>query len=794
MSALVHAPRGGLAGLLGVARFVALAALVVPALVLSGEARAAEVPGFEREVMLMAREQPIDQFLEELFGNVDVPVRVDPSVVGTVNGDFDKSAGEVFDDIRGAFQITLYFDGAVAYVYPSNATTRSVLYLSDGLGEQVMTSAERMGLTDGRNRLEMTDVGLVLTGVERFVEQVEELAEAVRRDAGIAPAVAAPAPSDAHSVAPPESSYRVFPLRYAWAEDTAVVVGGQEVVVPGVASLLRELVGPGGMRGMRAAPGSTRRQLERTLPGLRGEGLRSIGREREVRDDELDRAASEADGSGEGAGPYRSGDSGGGGGGIVRIVANALQNAVVIRDRPERMADYEELIAALDIEPSMIEIEATIIDLDTSRMRELGVNLRAEYADGDTQIGGEVDDGSALDAPVPSALGAATGGVVSLILGDETRFLSRIQALETQGAARVVSKPHVITLTNVEAVLETISTFFVRIAGREEVDLFDVSVGTTLRVTPHVFQANGRSRIKLLVSIDDGSTLDRAVDGIPIIKRSSINTQALIDGGQSLLIGGLVRELDGNTVSKVPLLGDIPGVGALFRSTERSSSRVERLFLISPRLSIGRAEGPRYSAPVLRGDESEIIATAPARARAASLGLARRDERYPLAESLPPGGAEVELIPSDYDAEAEAAAREEARAVSDRGVSSERSLRERLLGLPPDSRERPPAAEFEPERRAPPEEPRRWRVRENGDRVPEVVASEEGWIEIPGTAPDERSEPALPDGAASVAALVGDGDGSSPAREASDETAAPDAALDAEEAAWRADGWQEITR
>ena len=221
-----------------------------------------------------------------------------------------------------------------------------------------------------------------------------------------------------------------------------------------------------------------------------------------------------------------------------------------------------------------------------------------------------------------------------------------------------MSKPHVITLANVEAVLDNTETFFVRVEGEEEVDLFNVSVGTTLRVTPHVFEDAGRTHIKLLVNIEDGSTSDQRVDDIPIIDRSSINTQALISEGQSLLIGGLVRETTQNSVSKVPLLGDIPVLGGLFRTNRKSSVQAERLFLLTPRLTstpTSAVEGKRFDGPVLSGTESDILETAPSRLETARSGLDARDERYPPPKRLPQGQGTPRLTTSEPSRQAEKA-------------------------------------------------------------------------------------------------------------------------------------------
>jgi type III secretion protein C len=134
--------------------------------------------------------------------------------------------------------------------------------------------------------------------------------------------------------------------------------------------------------------------------------------------------------------------------------------------------------------------------------------------------------------------------------------------------------------------VEANRSFYVRVAGEFDVDLFNVIAGTTLRVTPHVFHEGGDAlpRIRLLVNIEDGTLTDARVDQIPIVDRSAINTQSLIAEGESLLIGGLVREETSSAVSKVPVLGSIPLLGRLFRRTAKSTARIERLFLITPRL------------------------------------------------------------------------------------------------------------------------------------------------------------------------------------------------------------------
>ena len=576
----------------GVRTHLVLAAALAT-LATASTAHAAEMDvGGATPVVIKAREQPLDKFIRQLSGQMGVPVVVAPGVSGTVNGDFAKPAGEVLRDLEKAFQIGFYYDGAVVHAYPSSELSREILYVDPPVAQRVLDNARSLGLPDADNRIEAADMGLVLTGSTRFVEQVRELAEAARDTGG--------------PDASPET-FRVFKLRYGWADDVSLVVGGQNVRLPGVASLLRNLVDPSGAG--TGPLGVEREPVGASLPGLRGQGLQSAPADPGAA--ELPEAARAA------ASALVRGD---GGASNVQIVADPLNNAVVIRDRADRMPAYERLIETLDVEPLMVEIEATIIDVNTARLRQLGIEWRASGSD----AAGLVDLAGAAD--IATAPAGAGGGIVSLVLGDRSRFIARVRALEEQGAAHIVSKPHVITLANVEALLDNTSTFFVRVEGEEEVDLFNVSVGTALRVTPHVLEGPSGTNIKLLVSIEDGSTSDREVDSIPVIDRSTINTQALVGEGQSLLIGGLIRESNEDSVSKVPLLGDIPGIGALFRNKARSTRQDERLFLITPRVALRTAVGTggRLDAPIVSGTEGDIVRSAPIRLERVRAGLDAR--------------------------------------------------------------------------------------------------------------------------------------------------------------------------
>lgn len=567
-----------------------LTALVSCALVGSTVASwAAPLPSGLPAVSITARDQPIATFLRDLFSQAGRPVITSPGLTGTVSGQFDGPGDKVFRDVSRAFNLTGYYDGAAFYVYPAGELTSKTFDVGPAGTQKVVRGVSGLGIADAQNFVRPTGSGAVVaSGTPRFIDQVGDIA---RTAGGGGLQSYNPAPAEPR-VVPLE--FRVFYLRYARAEDTTVYAGGREVRIPGIATIMQSLV-----LDRRDRPGANSygvRQVRQSAQRVGGTGLAATPADDTqlpvlglppanavLQQQQLQQQPGYGDQDG-GLPPSTSD--------YVRIEANPTMNAIIVRDAPERMAAYDGLIRALDVEPQLVEIEATIIDINTTKARALGVDFRL----GSGGFGALFGNGNATDLQLtPNGFVSrrqnaqdiaptANGFAISTVIGAQREFLSRISALEQKGAARVVSRPQVMTLSNVEAVFDRTQTFYVRVAGRQNVDLFNVTAGTTLRVNPSVFRDQGQTRIRVLVGIEDGSLSDVTVDSIPIVDRASVNTQALILEGESLLLGGLTADSDTNTENKIPLLGDIPIIGNVFKKQNKRRDRTERLFLITPRL------------------------------------------------------------------------------------------------------------------------------------------------------------------------------------------------------------------
>ena len=568
-----------------VLRCFAACALLGSAL-LGGAVSAAPIPFDGRQVDLTAREQPVALFFQDFFGRMDLPVSVSSAVKGSINGTFRGPADQVLGKVLRSFGLMTYFDGSVVHVYTPDEVGTRLFQAPVGGAASVIAMARDMQLTDARNTLRVNqNGGLIASGCKRFIEMVNELATGQQQgQVGVAGPL----------------GFKVYYLRYAWAQDVTTENNGKTTVVPGVASLLRALLTSSQRGGQTPALIQSRGTGEQSLRNqglarqnstLGARGANPMWPSAETVQQAWGNRPGGVQGVSVDAQWLESLNAAAAMTSEARVEADARLNAVIVRDAPARLLYYDELVKALDVEPQALEIEATIIDLSSNKLRELGINWRLSgdrysflFGNGNAANDGLLTNGVGATPP-QGITPTGQGGFLSLVLGGNNNFAARINALQDQKVARVVTSPQVMTLSNVEAVFDTNKSFYVRVAGRNEVDLFKVSAGTTLRVTPHVFQEGQSVHIKLLVQIEDGTISNTSqVDNIPVVQRSSINTQALLMAGESLLIGGLEQESTEEGVSKVPLLGDIPVLGNLFKTTADNHERVERLFLISPRL------------------------------------------------------------------------------------------------------------------------------------------------------------------------------------------------------------------
>lgn len=378
----------------------------------------------------------------------------------------------------------------------------------------------------------------------------------------------------------PAQQIRVFRLKHAQVNDRVISYRDQQITTAGVASILRNLVtGQGGTGGtnMTNFP-----QLAAIAAPIRESVAPSA-----PDDSRGGNGANQSNGSSQQSLARQQNQ-------ILRpvIQADSRLNALIVKDIPTHMAAYEELIKLLDVPTKLIEIEAVIVDVNSSNVADLGIDWGARAG---SVAGGFGRPDAAPDNVTGTIIFGRDVNPTTVIPNAGSYLMARVRALEGKGSARVVSRPSVLTVDNLGALIDLSETLYVQSIGERVASVVPISVGTTLKVTPHIIDTNDGQAVHLVVDIEDGAIQDTSTQTLPRVRRSTIGTQAVMNARESLLIGGFNAESDIRATDKVPGLGDLPALGAFFKKKATKIEKRERLFLITPKIL---SAGVNVEAPV----------------------------------------------------------------------------------------------------------------------------------------------------------------------------------------------------
>jgi general secretion pathway protein D len=292
--------------------------------------------------------------------------------------------------------------------------------------------------------------------------------------------------------------------------------------------------------------------------------------------------------------------------GQAAIYADEDLNALVVRAEPSLMKEIQELVASLDVRRAQVLIESAIVEVTGDNSAALGV----QWATGN------------LDAPVagtnfsnagPSlssiATGIATGDVSSAVgsgltlggyseINGEVDFGMVIQALQSNTSTNLLSTPSIMTLDNQEAEIivgQNVPFRTGSTASSTNANPFTTitreDVGITLKVKPHIHDGEA---IRLEVEATAESVAQTSVDGSAdlITNKRSIKTMILSANKETIVLGGLIRDDVREVVSKVPLLGDIPLIGWLFRSKSTNTVKSNLMVFLRPTI-VSNSTGAR---------------------------------------------------------------------------------------------------------------------------------------------------------------------------------------------------------
>ena len=270
--------------------------------------------------------------------------------------------------------------------------------------------------------------------------------------------------------------------------------------------------------------------------------------------------------------------------GSVQVVART--NSLLIKDTQAKLDELRALIEQVDIPIRQVMIEARIVTLSSDFKEELGVKWSGKKDDALKNDDRGLSLGGVQDGDVFTDLGVTAGGSSAIAIGFSTNggtiLNLELSALLSDGGGEVISQPKVITADKKTAVIKSgkeIPYEEKTSSGATSVAFKDAVLG--LEVTP---QITPDGRVIMDIKINNDDTTDQASNNVPIISTNEITTQVLVEDGETVVLGGVFKQTKQQGVTKVPVLGDMPFVGALFRKNTESDSKEELLVFITPRI------------------------------------------------------------------------------------------------------------------------------------------------------------------------------------------------------------------
>jgi len=289
------------------------------------------------------------------------------------------------------------------------------------------------------------------------------------------------------------------------------------------------------------------------------------------------------------------------------VVADDRTNAVIINDIPKVLPTIDRLLTQLDRKTQEVEIEARVVAATRQFARDIGTQLGIGWGNGHSAIGGNQAAGSSpttvngltpgyvtvpgtgttgSSIPLFSNLGSTspTSGLSFVNASNNVRIDAVLSMAESRGLLKVLSRPRVVTQNNIQALVKQgVRVPIVtqaQLGGPPTVTYVDAFLRLT--VTPQITSEN---TIFLNVDVENTTpNFGQEVQGNPELITQQATTQVLVTDGGTVVIGGVIQTQNSINITQVPLLGNIPYLGNLFKHTQVQTSNQELIFFITPRI------------------------------------------------------------------------------------------------------------------------------------------------------------------------------------------------------------------
>ncbi|MBI2307210.1 MAG: type IV pilus secretin PilQ [Rhodocyclales bacterium] len=292
------------------------------------------------------------------------------------------------------------------------------------------------------------------------------------------------------------------------------------------------------------------------------------------------------------------------------VIVDERSNKLFVNDTPGRLDDLRRLIAEIDIPVRQVLIEARIVEASDSFSKDMGVRLGwhqltpwnvKQNNSAQAVVGGSIRDtgfhtGQTSTSPdflndsmlvnMPANPRSGNAGAVSLILfnSDATKFINlEVSALEADGRGKVISSPRVVTADQVEALIEQgVEIPYQQATSSGATSISFRKANLALKVKPQI-TPDGKITMTLDVNKDTPNTRLTTGAGVAIDTKH-VKTEVLVENGGTVVIGGIYQQETRETSNRIPILGEIPYLGWLFRNSQKLDDKTELLVFITPRI------------------------------------------------------------------------------------------------------------------------------------------------------------------------------------------------------------------
>ncbi|EJF2605574.1 type III secretion system secretin MxiD [Shigella flexneri] len=480
----------------------------------------------------VAQSDTVGSFFERFSALLNYPIVVSKQAAKKrISGEFDLSnPEEMLEKLTLLVGLIWYKDGNALYIYDSGELISKVILLENISLNYLIQYLKDANLYDHRYpiRGNISDKTFYISGPPALVELVANTATLLDKQVS--------------SIGTDKVNFGVIKLKNTFVSDRTYNMRGEDIVIPGVATVVERLLNNGKALSNRQAQNDPMPPFNIT---------------QKVSEDSNDFSFSSVTNSS-----------------IledVSLIAYPETNSILVKGNDQQIQIIRDIITQLDIAKRHIELSLWIIDIDKSELNNLGVNWQGTASFGDS---------------FGASFNMSSSASISTL--DGNKFIASVMALNQKKKANVVSRPVILTQENIPAIFDNNRTFYVSLVGERNSSLEHVTYGTLINVIPRF---SSRGQIEMSLTIEDGTGNSQSnynynnenTSVLPEVGRTKISTIARVPQGKSLLIGGYTHETNSNEIISVPFLSSIPVIGNVFKYKTSNISNIVRVFLIQPR-------------------------------------------------------------------------------------------------------------------------------------------------------------------------------------------------------------------